>query len=120
MSFTLKCLADTANREADPPATATTATTATKPRPTPSARRQSVAEVANVAVATHAQSLRTHHRLPTPEELAAWGEFLLERAAVMEADGELPRSEADRRAWRELLAKFPQAGAYFAGGTGHA
>lgn len=52
-------------------------------------------------------------RRPTPEELARWGEFLLERASVMEHDGELPRAEADRRAWAELLARYPAAAPYF-------
>ncbi len=28
---------------------------------------------------------------PTPEELAGWGEYLMERASIMEHDGELPR-----------------------------
>ena len=50
---------------------------------------------------------------PTPEQLNAWGEFLLERAAIMEHDGELPRAEADRRAWAELLARYPAAAAHF-------
>ena len=53
---------------------------------------------------------------PSPEELATWGEYLLERASVMEADGELPRVEADRRAWRELLRKYPGAALYFGSG----
>ncbi len=64
--------------------------------------------------------LRERTRLPTPEELAAWGEFILERAAIMEHDGELPRTEADRRAWSELLARYPAAAAHFAPGGGHA
>ncbi len=66
------------------------------------------------------RELRARTALPSPETLARWGEYLLERAAVMEADGELPRAEADRRAWRELLARYPHAGAYFAPGGGHA
>ena len=61
-------------------------------------------------------ALRQRHRLPTPEELASWGEYLLERAAVMEHDGELPRAEADHRAWAELLARFPAAATHFVPG----
>lgn len=57
-------------------------------------------------------ALRERSR-PTPEELAAWGEYLLERSAVMEHAGELPRAEADRRAWTELLSKYPAAAAHF-------
>lgn len=53
---------------------------------------------------------------PTPEELATWGEYLLERASVMEHDGELPRTEADARAWRELLNKYPAAATCFGSG----
>ena len=60
------------------------------------------------------------HERPTPEVLAAWGEYLLERAAVMEFGTELPRAEADRRAWTELLTKYPAAAAYFGPGAGHA
>ena len=51
--------------------------------------------------------------LPTPETLAAWSEYLSERSAVMEADGELSRGEADWRAWTELLAKYPAAASHF-------
>lgn len=54
--------------------------------------------------------------LPTPEELSAWGEYLLERAAIMEHDGELSCTEADRLAWAELLNKYPAAAAHFAPG----
>ena len=57
-------------------------------------------------------ALRERSR-PTPEQLNAWGEFLLERASVMEHDGELPRAEADRRAWAELLNRYPEAAAHF-------
>jgi hypothetical protein len=63
---------------------------------------------------------RTRQALPTPEALAAWGEYLLERASIMEHDGELSRTEADRRAWAELLNKYPAAAAHFAPGGGHA
>jgi hypothetical protein len=59
-------------------------------------------------------------QLPEPEKLATWGEYLLERAAIMENDGGVPRAEADRRAWRELLARYPEAAAHFAPGGGHA
>ena len=52
-------------------------------------------------------------RRPTPEQLNAWGEFLLERASIMEHEGELQRAEADRRAWTELLSKYPAAAAHF-------
>ena len=52
--------------------------------------------------------------LPTPETLAAWSEYLSERSAVMEHDGELSRGEADWRAWSELLAKYPAAASHFA------
>ena len=65
-------------------------------------------------------ALRVRTALPTPEELAVWGEYLLERSAVMEHDGELPRAEADRRAWSELLTKCPAAAACFVPGGGHA
>ncbi len=50
---------------------------------------------------------------PTPEQLNAWGEYLLERASIMQHDAELPRAEADRRAWAELLSKYPAAAAHF-------
>ena len=50
---------------------------------------------------------------PTPEQLNAWGQYLLERASVMQHDAELPRAEADRRAWAELLSKYPAAAAHF-------
>ena len=51
MSFTFRCLKDAAPSD---PAPAATATTATKPRPTTPGNPQSVAEVANGAVATPA------------------------------------------------------------------
>jgi hypothetical protein len=57
-------------------------------------------------------ALRERSR-PTPEQLNAWGEYLLERAAIMEHDGALPRAEADRRAWAELLSKYPDAATHF-------
>ena len=66
------------------------------------------------------RELRARTRLPAPEDLARWGDYLLERASIMEADGELPRAEADRRAWTELLSKYPAAAAHFPQGSGHA
>ena len=57
-------------------------------------------------------ALRKRSR-PTPEQLNAWGEYLLERASVIQHDGELQPAEADRRAWAELLSKYPAAAAHF-------
>jgi len=61
---------------------------------------------------------RTRLALPTPEAVANWGEYLLERAAIMQHDGGVTHVEADRRAWRELLARHPEAAAHFLPGGG--
>jgi hypothetical protein len=78
----------------------------------PSRLTPDLLELARQHKADLVAALRERAR-PTPEELAAWGEYVLERAAIMEADGELPRAEADRRAWAELLARYPAAAAHF-------
>ena len=94
-------------------APAVTAVTAPKPTPVTQKPRQNGSVTAVTAV-TAPKSLGERNRtLPTPETLAAWSEYLSERSAVMEADGELSRGEADWRAWTELLAKYPAAASHF-------
>lgn len=100
-------------------AQAVSAVSAMETTPETQNRREngSVSAVSNVSAK---KSITERKRLPTPEDMLRWSEFLIERAAVKQHDGELPAAEADRRAWAELLSRYPGAAAIFAPGGGHA